>query len=136
MATMQAFGMSVDRCNNLEAMGKLDPKDYWTQHEEFYEEHKARLQAKLYPESKETPPKLDYPKYEFKQYLVKGMRNYDVKMLQQVLIAEGFLKNGLDTGYFWNLTEQGVKDFQAKWGITIVGKVGPITRAKLSELCK
>ena len=56
-------------------------------------------------------------------------------MLQQVLIAEGLLKQGLDTGNFFDKTLMALKNFQVKYGIEPVGQVGPKTRAKLNELC-
>jgi hypothetical protein len=60
----------------------------------------------------------------------------DVKAWQQLLIAEGCLKPGLATGNFYDLTVQATRNFQAKYGIATVGRVGPTTRAKANMLCK
>lgn len=77
-----------------------------------------------------------YPEYVFNRDLTLGMRHSDVKVLQQVLIVEGLMKAGLDTGYFGPITQQAVKSFQARYGIQTVGRVGPQTRAKLNALCQ
>jgi hypothetical protein len=78
-----------------------------------------------------------YPAYIFTKYLQYGLRNNaEVKMLQQVLIVEGCLAKGLDTGNFYDQTLRAVKTFQAKYGIQTTGNVGPITRTKLNELCQ
>lgn len=83
-----------------------------------------------------TPAPKTYPAYVFNTDLTFGMRNADVKVLQQVLIVEGLMKAGLDTGYFGAITQQAVKSFQARYGIQTVGRVGPQTRAKLNALCE
>lgn len=77
-----------------------------------------------------------YPNFYFTKYLVVGSSGLEVKMLQEVLIAEKILKEGLNTGKFFNQTLQAVKTFQMKYGIPTTGNVGPLTRAKLNELCK
>jgi len=77
-----------------------------------------------------------YPVYTFSRYLKYGLRNdSEVKVLQEVLILEGCLAKGLNTGNFYTQTENAVKTFQARNGIETTGTVGPITRAKLNELC-
>lgn len=59
----------------------------------------------------------------------------DVIALQDCLRYEGvFPKNVSSTGYFGNVTRDAVKKFQAKYNIDVVGRVGPITRAKLNQL--
>jgi lysozyme len=83
-----------------------------------------------------TPVVLTYPNFYFTKFLVLGSKGFEVKMLQQILIKEGFLKVGLDTGGFFQQTLLAVKNFQLKYGIQTTGNVGPITRAKLNELCK
>ena len=66
--------------------------------------------------------------------LSRGASGQDVRELQ------GFLKQfydiypeGLETGYFGQLTESAVKRFQEKYGLEAVGVVGPKTRALLSK---
>lgn len=64
-----------------------------------------------------------------------GSRGTDVSELQAYLAADATLyPEGLVTGYFGVLTEAAVMRFQARYGIAQVGRVGPITRAKLNEL--
>ena len=83
----------------------------------------------------------------FTSGLDRGMRNADVKRLQQLLnsvadtrIAEsGPGSSGNETEFFGSLTEQAVQKFQVKYGIAQSGDagygyVGPKTRAKLQEV--
>ena len=83
----------------------------------------------------------------FPDNLSLGMRNNDVKCLQQLLEILGteIYPEGLDTGYFGPLTKAAVIRFQNKfadeilipWGISEgTGFVGKTTRAKLNELCE
>jgi len=59
----------------------------------------------------------------------------DVIALQDCLRYEGvFPANIQSTGYFGAVTKDAVKKFQKKYNIDMVGRVGPITRAKLNEL--
>ncbi|MGH7141603.1 MAG: glycosyl hydrolase family 18 protein [Minisyncoccia bacterium] len=64
-----------------------------------------------------------------------GMQGSDVTLLQQTLIAKGYLAAGLDTGYFGSLTRRAVEKFQCAQGIVCSGAayglVGPHTRAAL-----
>lgn len=88
-----------------------------------------------------APVQPSYPEFEFKRDLEykSHIKNPELKpdiiMWQKVLIAEGFLKEGLDDGIFLNLTVAGTKQFQEKYGISPVGRVGPVTRKKANELC-
>jgi lysozyme len=77
---------------------------------------------------------LDVKTFTFKNKLVYGSKGEDVKMLQRVLIQEGFLKVGLVTGNFLNQTRSAVKNLQMFYGITPTGNVGNITMAKLNEI--
>lgn len=63
-----------------------------------------------------------------------GMRGGDVIRLQHMLIAQGFLGNGLATGYFGSLTLRGVKQFQFEHRVPTTGFVGPVTRSILYNL--
>lgn len=65
-----------------------------------------------------------------------GMRNNQVKCLQEFLKSEGssIYPEGLVTGNFGNLTRSAVVRFQAKYGILQTGNVGPTTRQKINQL--
>jgi peptidoglycan hydrolase-like protein with peptidoglycan-binding domain len=63
--------------------------------------------------------------------LKKGMRNDEVKKLQLVLIAKGYL-DADPTGFYGSQTTKAVKEFQMKNGIIHTGElVGPSTRAAI-----
>jgi hypothetical protein len=125
-------------------LAKLNDKPYYT----VFDHYAPYLRAtyEYYPhfgmrfdvESKLTSVQTTtgYPEFTFTQYLVYGSTGLEVRMLQRVLIYEGFLKAGLDTGNMFNLTIQALRSFQAKYGIEAIGKVGPKTRAVLNDLCK
>lgn len=64
-----------------------------------------------------------------------GSQGGEVTTLQRYLASDGALyPEGLVTGYYGTLTEAAVMRFQARHGIAQVGRVGPITRAKLAEV--
>ena len=56
----------------------------------------------------------------------------DVEELQKRLASEG-VYTGPVTGYFGPLTENAVKLFQGKYGIEVLGLVGPKTRGKFND---
>lgn len=64
-----------------------------------------------------------------------GSRQGEVSKLQQTLNSLGFNVGPVD-GWFGNLTNSGVKAFQASQNIDDDGIVGPITRSKLNQYCK
>lgn len=70
--------------------------------------------------------------YNFTQTLRTGSTGNDVTQLQTVLIANGYL-NTAATGYFGTLTQAALKLYQAKYGISQTGTVGPLTRAQLNK---
>lgn len=78
----------------------------------------------------------------FTRLLARGIKDSDVRQLQQFLISQGYLASGNDTGYFGALTEQALKDFQCKKNIvcdgtsktTGWGVFGPKTRALANQL--
>jgi peptidoglycan hydrolase-like protein with peptidoglycan-binding domain len=83
---------------------------------------------------------------KFPMNLSMGMKNDDVKCLQQLLEILGpkIYPEGLDTGYFGPLTKAAVIRFQNKFADEVLtpwdipegtGFVGKTTRAKLNELC-
>ncbi len=80
-----------------------------------------------------SPPK-------FLSSLYRGMKNNDVRNLQEILSADKEIyPEGLITGYFGSLTEKAVKRFQLKHKIVAsekdpgYGYVGPKTRKILNE---
>ncbi len=64
--------------------------------------------------------------------------NNDLDALQQALIKEGYSINATEraNGVWWfgASTVAAAKQFQAKYGISQTGYVGPTTRAKLNQL--
>jgi len=63
--------------------------------------------------------------------LSKGMKGEDVKAVQVRLAALGYYDGKLD-GSYGDATRDAVKLFQARNGMTVDGKVGPRTLAKLN----
>ena len=73
--------------------------------------------------------------------LAKGSNNSQVKSLQDLLDANGFVvaasgvgSAGNTTTYFGSLTEKAVMAFQTAHNISSIGKVGPQTRAALNAI--
>lgn len=67
--------------------------------------------------------------------LARGSEGPEVVQLQAYLASTPTLyPEGKITGYFGPATERAVKRFQAKYGISQVGRVGPLTLAKLEEV--
>ena len=75
------------------------------------------------------PPKEE--KVEEGRTLSKGMKGEDVKAVQVRLAALGYYDGKLD-GSYGDATRDAVKLFQARNGMTVDGKVGPRTLAKLN----
>lgn len=73
--------------------------------------------------------------FMFVHALKRGAKNSEIAELQKFLARFSDLyPEGLITGYFGYRTEAAVKKFQAKFGIEMLGIVGPKTRSKLNEL--
>lgn len=77
----------------------------------------------------------------FNKDLGKGSRSDDVKRLQQLLASDkSIYPDGTVSGYFGPLTVKAVTQFQLKYGViksskeTGAGRLGPKTRAKVSEI--
>lgn len=67
--------------------------------------------------------------------LQEGMSGADVSALQSFLAADPTIyPQGLVTGYFGPLTFAAVSNFQARSGISAVGRVGPITLASINSI--
>lgn len=63
-----------------------------------------------------------------------GMTGSDVSSLQTFLAQDSTIyPQGLVTGYFGTLTQSAVSNFQARNGISTVGRVGPITMAAINQ---
>ena len=71
-------------------------------------------------------------KYVFTKALKFGMRNIDVRQLQEVLKEKG-IYSGPITGYYGNQTVSAVKKFQKINKLSQLGSVGPGTRAALNK---
>lgn len=70
----------------------------------------------------------------FDHNLYYGIRNDgDVVELQNLLIDQGYLGSGNNTGYFGVMTQSAVQKYQAANGIDTTGYVGPITRGSFSQ---
>lgn len=69
----------------------------------------------------------------FMRNLTVGSSGDDVKNLQNLLIAKGFLAAGLNSGYFGGLTRAAVAKYQAANDLPATGFVGAMTRAKLGN---
>ena len=71
----------------------------------------------------------------FVKDLALGSRNDDVRRLQQLLMTDSEIyPEAIINGNFGGATQRAIKRFQAKYGITNNGRVGPLTRAKLHEV--
>jgi peptidoglycan hydrolase-like protein with peptidoglycan-binding domain len=71
----------------------------------------------------------------FTKLLAPGTTDSEVSLLQTLLAKNPMLyPAGIVSGYFGSLTEAAMKQFQAKYGISPVGFVGPQTRMKLNEI--
>jgi len=92
------------------------------------------------PASESTAPapgdtgRADEEKSGLTLFLMQGYIGGEVKLLQEFLIAHGYLAQGNATGIFGLLTESAVKEFQLDNGISPVGTVGPQTRAVIHTL--
>jgi peptidoglycan hydrolase-like protein with peptidoglycan-binding domain len=64
-----------------------------------------------------------------------GTQGDDVSLIQTLLAQDSSIyPEGQVSGYYGKLTSAAVKKFQAKYGISQTGTVGPLTRAKLMEV--
>jgi hypothetical protein len=62
-----------------------------------------------------------------------GSKDEEVKLLQQYLIAQGFLvmPSGVSLGYFGQVTRTALQAYQTSVGLSAVGELGPKTRAAI-----
>lgn len=67
--------------------------------------------------------------------LSPSTRGDDVRQLQAFLAQDKVLyPEGIISGFYGPLTVKAVRAFQKKYGISQVGRVGPLTRSKLNEV--
>ena len=78
----------------------------------------------------ETPTATVGVDYHFTQVLTKGATDLEVSHLQEMLVRYGFYPEKLVTSYFGSLTENALKQFQAKHGVAQTG----VTDAKTQIL--
>lgn len=69
----------------------------------------------------------------FNTNLTFGSRGDLVVQLQNTLISKGYLKSGLNTGYFGNATRLALKSYQKSIKLPDTGYFGPLTRAYLNK---
>lgn len=71
----------------------------------------------------------------FSRQLDLGSRGADVSRLQTLLATDANVyPEGLVTGYFGMLSKAAIEQFQAGYGIPVVGRVGPMTIARLNTV--
>lgn len=58
------------------------------------------------------------------QYLHKGMRGPDIKVLQNLLQSQGYFHYPKATGYYGSVTTEAVKEFQKTHGLVVDGITG------------
>lgn len=106
---------------------------------------KARVYGAAYWDTVQILATGKYPKHVFTYPLRLGNQNDEVKILQQMLIAEGLLPPTLATGLFGGKTLAGVRAFQEKYAIDILipagltaptGFFGDLSIKKANDLCK
>ncbi|KKI90335.1 hypothetical protein WQ54_20420 [Bacillus sp. SA1-12] len=68
--------------------------------------------------------------------LSKGMAHSDVKELQEYLLAKGEFPYHTATGYYGEITEDAVREFQSEKSIQVDGIAGPQTIGKIKVLRK
>lgn len=80
-----------------------------------------------------SPVQTTLPRYTFSTSMGIGASGAGVVELQQRLREEGFFTYPTNTGYYGAVTAEAVKRYQAKYGISTTGFVGPLTMGKLNE---
>lgn len=65
--------------------------------------------------------------------LTKGMRGKEVEQLQQMLRDAGFFKYPTNTGYFGDITQKALQDFQKSRGLQVTGSLDTNTSNILSK---
>jgi len=92
-------------------------------------------QAPVVTQQAVTAPTVMSASAMFEVDLDPGEDSSDVQRLQELLAQDSSIyPEGIVSGYYGSLTAKAVRAFQAKYGISTVGRVGPQTRAKLQEV--
>src|SRR3989344_1874916 len=99
---------------------------------------RAKL-AEIFGEGGKTPSAVPTPAMPAATGLTRelgpGSKGDDVTALQEFLAKDKTIyPEGSATGYYGSLTTAAVRRFQAKYGISQVGRVGPATLKQLQEL--
>lgn len=107
----------------------------------FQQKYGIRITGQVGPQTRAKlnelygPSDMEPFKYTFTLTLKKGDKGNEVLNLQRALMLDSTVSPlGSITGNFEDITEKAVKDFQKKYGITVTGQVGQLTRDKLNEL--
>lgn len=79
---------------------------------------------------------IEKPHYHFYKAMTFGMRNLDVKALQDILKYEGFFDSGIpSTGYFGSITAQALKDWQISHAILDFQNEMNMTKIRFGAKC-
>ena len=126
---MKQFNIPASRViRHFDVTGKLCPA-YWCGTTAKNNKWRSEFWNKLSNTSSGAISSVENP--EAKGFLMKGDKGTAVKELQTMLIAVGY--DLVADGSFWTLTENAVKDYQKKHGLTIDGYYGPKTKAHLTK---
>ena len=148
------LGMEDAEVFNLQKVLKLDPAIYPEGEvtgyfgklteaavKRFQRKYGIRTTGQVGPQTRAKlhelygPSDMEPFSYTFTLTLKKGNQGNEVLNLQRALKLDSTVSPlGSITGYFGDITEKAVKDFQKKYGIRATGQVGPLTRDKLNEL--
>lgn len=137
-------------CRHIGMIYKVDKNYIYTIegntscHDKDVIENGGGVFKKSYPKNKDKIKGYCRPKYDVKPKMIvpqptlkRGMKGYDVGMLQQDLNKLGYTDNGNDIlvvdNSFGRRTEEAVKKFQKASKITVDGSYGPITYKYFKE---
>ena len=127
-------GLSAGDHDHFELVPMLKKGDKFV--EAISNKFRNSIDPDLYWNGKYAEDFLPKPKFIWNQDLEIGMKWLpDIAYLQRALIHQGLFPEEIGaTAIFGNITREAVMRFQLRYGIKPVGRVGPITRAKLNEL--
>ncbi len=99
------------------------------------------LASAIYDQKVQETIRQAWDTFHFEDDFAKGAKNAAVLRLQEILIEQEFM-NESPTGFFGEVTEEALTNFQLASGLiqgagdTGAGRVGPATREKLNEILK